>query len=150
MQKTKFPKSQLESALSASLVEAYLQTHYHVHTEKPFFLKVGQSCPELDGILLEKGLPVAAFLTAFNPFSKELTTEENQNRNRQLRLDAIAVGCECLEGIGQHPSGEWPGEASFLILGLSKERGQAFSEKYGQNAFIYYQQSKNAELILMR
>jgi hypothetical protein len=53
-----------------------------------------------------------------------------------------------IDGFGEDPSGEWPGEKSFLALGILKEQGINLSEKYGQNAFVYHELDLKTELVL--
>jgi len=49
-------------------------------------------------------------------------------RNRSLKF---------LDGVGEHPSGDWPGEASVLVLGMSLEAVKSLGQRYEQNAIVW-------------
>jgi hypothetical protein len=63
----------------------------------------------------------AAFITAHNPFSRQLSESENSLRQADLKAKLNQRGLICIDGIGQHPSNHWPGEISVLVLGLDLE-----------------------------
>ena len=54
------------------------------------------------------------------------------------------------DGIGSDPSGEWEGEPSFLILGISKKSAKELGTKYRQNAIVWCDTDCMAELLLLR
>ena len=42
-----------------------------------------------------------------------------------------------VEGIGEDPSGKWPGERSLLVFGLVPKIAREFGAKFGQNAIVW-------------
>lgn len=76
-----------------------------------------------------------------------LDLNENRQRQQSLKDELDARDLITLPGIGQHPSNGWPGEESFLVLGLQFETMRALAKTYGQLAFIWVNIHQPAELI---
>jgi hypothetical protein len=55
-----------------------------------------------------------------------------------------------LDGIGQHPSNQWPGESSVLILGLSLAAAKVLAQDFEQNAFIWAGADAKPQLVVLR
>ena len=64
--------------------------------------------------------------------------------------DLRSQGRVFLEGLGQHPSKEWPGEPSLLVLGLTRDASCALGRRLEQNAIIFCGADAVAELVLLR
>ena len=130
-----------------TLLEAYQNTHYT--TAIGITLLVDLSNPALDELLTNRGANCAAYITAWNPLSEELSLEQNRVGNNQLLSDLkdTIEPDNVITGIGKDPTGVWAGEESFLVIGISEDRIHELALKYGQNAYVYYQLGKNAELI---
>lgn len=130
-----------------NLLEAYKNTHYT--TELGMTLFIGRSNAELEVFMESKGYREAIYITAWNPFSQVLTATENASRNQELLKDVEqeTLSFHIEKGIGKDPSGNWPGEESFLLVGLCKEIGHRLALKYEQNAFVYYPRNGVAELV---
>ena len=79
----------------------------------------------------------AAFITAFNPFSKVQTDQENLQAQNELLKDVKGFGFEAINGYGQDIAEEWPREDSILIIGLTESQAETLADKYSQNAFIW-------------
>lgn len=141
--------NQLETALDPILLQAFEETHYQVHHETPFTLRIGQNCPELDALLKAGGHDTAAFITAWNPKAQPLDEDENRTRQRQLTNEIKRRSLRCIEGIGQHPSNNWPGEESVLILGLQLEAARALCVQFGQLACVIYRRADVAHLLVV-
>jgi hypothetical protein len=139
-----------KSTLSPELIEAYRQTHYQVHDNPPFTLRIDEPSSALRSLFDKKRIQRCAFLTAHNPFSE--LTNEIQNCERQSELKALvdAQGLPYLEGIGQLPNGEWPGEPSLLILGITRENASKLAMHFGQNAFVWASSNATPSLHLLR
>jgi Protein of unknown function (DUF3293) len=54
-----------------------------------------------------------------------------------LEAGAGAVRLNCIDGIGKHPSNNWPGEVSVLVLGLDLEAAKSLARHYEQHAFVW-------------
>jgi hypothetical protein len=130
------------------IIQAYKKTHYK--TESGITLHVDSRAPELDELLSNSGLSTAIFITAWNPYSKMKSAGENKELNEQLRYDLLSLTPEdnIIRGFGEDPTGEWPGEESFLALGISREAGIQLSKKHRQNAFVFHERGAETELVL--
>jgi hypothetical protein len=129
--------SMTSNQLSAELLQAFADTHYIVHHEAPFVMHIGKPCPELKTLMVDHNALGAAFITAWNPFSQNLPAKENQARQDELKANLKRRGLICIDGIGKHPSNNWPGEVSVLVLGLDLEAAKSLARHYEQHAFVW-------------
>ena len=129
------------------LVQAFMETEYFVHAEPAFKMHIGQPCSELASLMVEHKAHCAAFITAWNPFSQALSLAENEQRQEELKAQLKTRGLSWIEGIGQHPSNEWPGEPSVLILNLSRESAKVLAAQYEQHAFVWTDEMVVPELV---
>ncbi len=136
--------------MNQGLLEAYVQTDYRVFGAPGFTLRVGTRSADLARIFAEHGIATAAFITAFNPFSMELSQEENTRRQDELRDVVFTLGLRFMEGIGQHPSNGWPGEESLLILGGPLKQMRALGAQFGQNAIVWVGADAVPKLVLLK
>jgi hypothetical protein len=139
-----------ESTLPPALIQAYRETDYRVLAEPPFVLTVGIASQDLIRLFQAHKVACAAFVTAFNPFGQELTTDENHCRQAELAKELTRRGLEFVEGVGQHPSGNWPGEPSFLVFGLEIEAAKSLGQSLEQNAIIWCGADCVPDLILLK
>ena len=138
-----------QSELSPDLISAYEITNFHVKAEPPFTLNVGKVSEELKVLLKQKRVDSAAFITAWNPYSKSLSDEENQSRNEQLKNELIIRSLKFIDGFGQDPLGQWDGEDSFLVLGIELEASKKLGVQFEQNAIIWSDNDAVPKLILL-
>ncbi len=139
-----------ESKLPPALIQAYCETEYRVFAETPFALTVGIASLELIALYQAHKVASAAFITAFNPFSQELTAEENHRRQAELAKELTRRSLEFVEGVGQHPSGDWPGEPSFLAFGLELEAAKSLGKAFEQNAIVWCGSEAVPNLVLLK
>lgn len=140
-----------DSDIPRELIQAYLETHYHVHGNAPTTLKVGEPNPSLAALHEAAGVVCSAFITAWNPFSQQAASDAvNAGRQAVLARELAQRGLTFVDGTGQHPSNKWPGEASFLVLGLSLDAARALGTQHGQNAIIWSDADAVPQLILLR
>ena len=123
--------------LPPELVQAFMETDYRVHAEPAFKMNIGQICPELARLLAERNVQCAAFVTAWNPCSQQLSLEANELRQQALKAELKKSGLCFIDGIGQLPSNQWPGEPSVLILNLNRESATVLASQYEQHAFVW-------------
>ena len=140
----------LSSAISKATIRAYMETEYRVLGPQPLVLKINQRCSELATAYSTYGVDTAAFITACNPFSRELTDSENTARQVALANELTTGGWRFQEGIGIHPSNEWPGEPSFLVFGLGRQVAEQISTTWEQNAFVWCGDDALPTLVLLR
>jgi hypothetical protein len=89
----------------------------------------------------------AAFITAWNLFSQQLSPKENEQRQQELKAQLKTRGLRFIDGIGQHPSNEWPGEPSVFILNLNRESAKVLAAQYEQHAFVWAGETAVPELV---
>lgn len=121
--------AQLDAAYRATAYIAYLP-------EGPLVLRIGEHSPWLDRLLMETGCTAWAFISACNPYSHQLTPEENTTRHAQLAAATDVLGLRRIEGLGQPDLPGWLPEASLLILGLERDEALALAARFGQNAIV--------------
>ena len=128
------------------LEQAYRQTRYVVFNSA-IEIKIEQPSPELDLLLENHQCTEWAFITAENPFSKQLTSEENVKRHQQL-LEKVKdyIHFEG-EGIGEDPS--WKPEKSLLILGISAADAVSLGKHFEQNAIVLGKKNEPAKLEML-
>jgi hypothetical protein len=144
-----------ESALAPTLIQAYLATHYRVDAAQPFVLKVGVPNDSLTQILTQHDAQCAAYLTACNPLGQLLSDADNLRRQSELEGELNKRSLQFIRGIGldsqeEASQSKWPGEASFLIFGLSLEASRALARQYEQNAFVWCAKDAIPQLILLK
>jgi hypothetical protein len=138
------------SEISPLTIKAYLETDYCVFGESPFVLRAGIANESLAKLYKRLKINCSAFVTAFNPFSKDVGEAANAVRQAELTRELEQRNLVFFEGIGKHPSGEWTAEPSYLVLGLSLEAAKALGKKYDQNAIIWCGSDAIPELVLLR
>jgi hypothetical protein len=124
-------------SISPNLIRAYREAKFVVQSSAPITLLVGQCNKDLSALLRDHKKTTAAFITAFNPFSKVQTDQENLQAQNELLKDIKGLGFEAVNGYGQDNAEEWPREDSILIIGLTESQAETLADKYSQNAFIW-------------
>ena len=74
-------------------------------------------------------------ITAWNPFSKELSLTENRARNIALHQELLEMGAELLKAVGRSNDWMWL-EESFAVKGISQSKMIQLAKKYQQNAIF--------------
>ena len=131
-------------------IKAYLETDYCVSGEPPFVFRVGVANESLAGLYRQFQASSAVYVTAFNPFSQDIGEVANAAKQAELAKDLNQRSLTFFEGVGKHPSGDWPAEPSYFVLGLSLEAAKALGEKYNQNAIVWCGADAIPELVLLR
>lgn len=132
------------------LIMAYEATDFRVLEPQEFTLRVGQLSAELQSLYDDLGVTCAGYLTAWNPFSKEASDFENQNAQRQLLRILSLEGFPALDALGIDPSGDWPGEESVFVPGISLDRAKVLGSEFGQNAIVWAGPDAVPQLVLLR
>jgi hypothetical protein len=138
------------SKIDSATIAAYRAAHYAVLAPVPFVLHVGEVSSRLADLLADEKASCAAFLTAWNPFSQVATEASNSAAQFALLNDLSKRGLITVPGFGKDPSGLWPGEESFLVIGLQLEQAKQMGIEYRQNAIIWTACHACPELILLR
>lgn len=139
-----------DSDIPRETIQAYLETYYCVHGDTPTILRVGESNTILTTLHEAHDAECSAFITACNPFSQSSSDDFNAARQQALADELTQLNLASIDGIGRHPSNNWPGEASFLVLGLSLEAAKSLGTRYGQNAIVWSDADATPQLVLLR
>jgi hypothetical protein len=131
-----------------SLLESYESADYHVDASPSFILKIGIHSPELESIYKASQKHTAAFITAFNPYSQELSNQENKDRNLKLEELIQSLHFDYIHGEGKCGDGDWDGEESFLIFGISEKQASDIGKEYEQNAIVWCDKDAIPQLLL--
>jgi hypothetical protein len=138
------------SEISPLTIKAYLETDYCISGEYPFVLRVGVANEPLAKLFKQLKKNCGVYVTAFNPFSIDSGESANAARQIELEQELIRRNLTFLYGIGKHPSGEWPAETSYFVLGLSLDAAKALGKKYDQNAVVWCGSDAIPKLVLLR
>ena len=133
--------------IDPALWEAYEKTHFIVQSNPEFVLKIGQYSEELKRLFTSNSLSTAAFITAYNPFSQQLSEGENLERQVKLVKEIQSRGLNLLQGLGQDPDQKWEGEPSLLILDIAFEAAKKIARTYEQNAFVWCEEACTPQLV---
>ena len=129
-----------------SLIEAYKNTKYKVFGST-ITIEIGKFNQDLNNLILNHNSNEWAFITAFNPYSKVLTNDENKIRHYELKeLTENYVTFEG-HGVGEDPTRE--PELSLFIIGISKVEATKIGKKFEQNAIVYGELNNSPELIIL-
>lgn len=139
------------SVIPAELIAAYRETLFRVESPAlAFNLIIEQVSDELNALHQQYNVTCSTFITACNPYSKELGDIANAERQLSLANELNNRSLQYLHGIGNHPSGDWPGEPSYLVLGISLEAAKMLGKQYEQNAIVWCGSDAVPQLILLR
>lgn len=138
------------SNLTPDLIGAYEVTNFYVQADPGFTLNIGKFSEKLKAHLMKNGAESAIFITAWNPFSKQLSDKENRFRNEMLKKELIGRSLKFLDGFGQDPAGKWTEEESFLVLGISLEAAKKLGNQFEQNAIVWSGSGAVPQLIMLR
>jgi len=128
------------------LIEAFKNTKYKVF-EPDIIIEIGVLNQDVDGLLIEYKSVEWAFITAYNPYSRVLTNDENKMRHDELKeLTKSYITFEG-HGVGEDPA--WEPELSLFILGISKEEASLIGKKFEQNAIVYGKTNSEPELLIL-
>ncbi|MCZ2109528.1 MAG: DUF3293 domain-containing protein [Dehalococcoidia bacterium] len=139
-----------DSVIDAGLIQAYRETHYRVHGAEPFTLRVDEPSAALAAAHRRFRTDCSAFITACNPFGEDVGAASNAQRHADLGLELARRSLAHIEGIGQHPSNQWAGEASYLVFGLTLQAAKTPGRGLKQNAIVWNDADAVPRLILLR
>lgn len=139
-----------KSDVDPLIIQAYKETDYCVDGDQEFVIKIGQFNSYLVEAQRQRSVDCSAFITAWNPYSQDFDDAQNIKLNVALAEELTARGLSFINGMGQHPSGEWPGEKSFLVFGLSLESAKSLGDRYEQNGLIWSGLDGVPQLVMLK
>ena len=132
--------------ISKELLFGYEATCYSIVNPKiDIYLKKENT--ELNFLLKTNKFNSWCFITAWNPFSKALSLEQNKELN--LLLEADLDGYIIFPGEGKDTIGDWPPEISFFVGNITREQAIFLGKKYKQNAIVFGAVAELPELIVL-
>ena len=138
-----------ESTLPLRLIQAYRETHYKA-PELDLTLVLDDPNKTLGLVHRRHRSDCSAFITACNPYSAEVTPEENERRQSDLAKELRSRSLAFVDGIGQHPTNGWDGEQSYLVFSLTLEAAKTLCTGLEQNGFVWSGADAVPRLILLR
>ena len=138
------------SSVASELKEAYRATHFNVLEPASFTLRIGSQSRDLSNLYQNYNISTAAFITAWNPFSNPTPEHENARMQRRLEKRLHELSIAFFPGMGEDPSGEWPGEPSVLALGVSREAAIGLGREFRQNAIVWIDADCIPDLLFLR
>jgi hypothetical protein len=136
--------------ISKKLLKIYTDTDFIFYPDNDIsILKIGKANKTLDKILQRNRCSSCVYITAWNPRSKLLSISDNNQRMKTLKSYLNRKKMIYIHGIGRSPDGKHF-EDSLLVLGCSKDDAFVLGQKFDQNAVVYYESKRRAELLLIR
>ncbi len=134
--------------ISSALLKEYKASDFIFYPDNGIdVIKVGKKNKYLNKLLKKQKIQSAVFITAWNPRSKALTAKENKKRQDSLIRLLIKKKFFIIYGLGRSPDCKCL-EDSILALGVSRDKAIKFGKKFDQNAVVFYEINKKAELLL--
>ena len=134
------------NAVTTELLNEYKATDFIVH-HSDIKIKIEETDKTLEDLLQKHDVKSWAFITAFNPYSKVLTVDENNSFHKNL-ID-LTSNYTVFEGEGKGQNPDWIPEKSLLILGISREEAFKMGKHLNQNAIVFGEKGSKAELLLV-
>jgi hypothetical protein len=129
------------------LITAYRNAEYIVFADENIVMKIGKYSCKLERLMQKKACHQAAFITACNPYSKQLDDSTNNQAQAKLIADLHLQNFEFINGVGRDSIGIWPDEKSLLILNITKIQAEKLARKYQQNAMLWIDKDATPQLI---
>ena len=124
---------------SPALDAAYRNALYWVDDQAGprWCLRVNQFQPELLHQYRLRGVDCACYLTACNPQGRLRDAAENARRMKNLAAQLQAADWATSAAVGEDPQQRWPGEASYLIWGMTLADAMRWGQAWQQNAILH-------------
>ncbi|MFT5644979.1 MAG: hypothetical protein ACI83P_002543 [Janthinobacterium sp.] len=140
------------SLVSPELIAAYRATHF-CSTVAPgvtLTLLVDKHDLQLGQLQGLYQVSSCAVITAYNPYSEPTADATNVAAQKSLILAIDAMGLHWFPASGVDPDGIWPAEPSLLVLGINIAQADALAHRFGQNAYVFCDESAIPSLQLCR
>lgn len=125
------------ASTAADLETAYRATTYLIRpTSGKLPLRIGESSPELEKLLIKSQCERWAFISAVNPESKRLSEAANAKRHRQLLALLSELKLSYYTGDGVPDTPNWPIEPGFFVCDIALEQALAIGKQFDQVAIV--------------
>lgn len=132
--------------IDQDLRKAYELADYKLFDPEILF-KIGQKNGDLKLLIGKHKVAMAFFISAFNPNSIVLEKTVNDRRHHSLKDKLRSLNCIIHEGIGEDANGKWPGELSFLVIGIPKTTIIDIARFFEQLAIVEIDKEGNSNLL---
>ncbi|MBA3754777.1 MAG: DUF3293 domain-containing protein [Nitrosomonas sp.] len=140
----------IQSVIAKNLVANYRATHYQIGTgSDSIFLRIDQYSESLAKLLATSQQSSAVIISAANPYSQQLSNEENLIAHESLRNFLRQHPYPMIESLNIDPTDLWPAEKSFFVLGLDLSTAKSLGQQFNQNAIVWISDAI-PRLILLR
>lgn len=130
------------------LEEAYLKTTYEIYKEQTTYsILIEQSNDYFQSFCKKNKISTWAIITAYNPYSKKCSKEENKNNNQNLKTILLDENYIILEASGVPENTNWESEKSYFVSNISLDSAKAIGIKFQQNAIVYGTNTSLAQLV---
>jgi hypothetical protein len=135
---------------SSPHASAYLATDYVVQIDgRDVVIRPNERSSAVDKALSRFKARGAAFITAFNPYSRLCGKQANLAAHAQLLAALRRHRWRFVEGIGQGHDKRWPAEKSVLVFGVTRTTAAMLGRQFRQNAIVFAAPGRPAELIYL-
>lgn len=132
------------------LIDIYKSAKYIIdNNAMPVRLRVGEESVEVDHILAQFKTESAYFITPENPFSQQLTEEENRLRHERFVTAISELKCQYLRGYGTNEDETWPKENSYLIFSSDESAMHTLATNFGQKGILKVEKGKPVKLLVL-
>ena len=139
------------SDVPAEQIKAYRKTDYRFGQGlDAVTLRIDVPSDALAQLYASAGYSSGVFITAYSPFSQPHSRETNDAAHTRLGADLKTLGRPVIEGAGADPTGHWPEERSYFVLGVDLDTAKALGLRYQQNAIVWAGADAVPRLILLR
>lgn len=142
--------TQGSTEIDSGLIDAYRAASYWVgEADAAFCLRVGELSQELARLFRDRGVGSAAYITAFNPYSRQPSPDENEAAHhallRAMRERRVAV----VHAVSKASDGTHA-EKGLVALGLARDAAIELGKRFEQNAIVFADTNATPELLLLR
>lgn len=141
----------MPSDVQAEQIAAYRRTDYRFGRGlDAVTLHIDVRADALARLYASVGHSSGVCITAYSPFSQPHSREANKAAHARLGAELKALGRPVIEGAGADPTGDWPEEKSYFVLGVDLDAAKSLGLRYQQNAIVWAGADAVPTLILLR
>ena len=113
-------------------------------------IRIGEQSKAVDRLLMSNRASCAAFITAWNPYSRKLGLSENRRRQAHLESQMSQKGRHFLRGYGVGDDRSWPAEESILVFNADLSTAAGIGRAWNQNAIVFLRLGRAPILVDLR